>query len=85
MKGLERMPILDLRAVLLELLISSRDKPDERSRELQLLAISMTEYLKDAERWQYVKEHYVQVLDADMGEMMPDQFQAWVDARIAGK
>jgi hypothetical protein len=22
------------------------------------------------------------VLDADMGEMMPDQFKAWVDARI---
>lgn len=44
--------------------------------------LSIAEYLKDAKRWQYVETHYIEVLDADMGEMVPEQFKKWVDDRV---
>jgi hypothetical protein len=46
------------------------------------IALSICEYLKDAQRWRYVEEHYVEVLDADMGEMLPSDFREWVDLRL---
>jgi hypothetical protein len=45
------MPVNDLRAVLLDLIIRGRERNDA---EMVHLAVSMTEYLKDAERFQFL-------------------------------
>jgi hypothetical protein len=73
------MPILDIKLAFVEQLQGAQSRKDA---SMMLLCVSILEYMKDAQRWQYVQNHYVEVLDADMGEMMPDNFRKWVDERI---
>ncbi len=53
------------------------------STETLLIALSISEYLKDAERWQHVM-HNKLGLD-ELSEMPPAQLQKHVDAQLRAK
>lgn len=74
------MPVFDLRAVLLELLIKGRERKDA---QMVHLAVSMTEYLKDAERWRFFMENGP-VLN-DVSEMTPGELLKFVNEKLEFK
>lgn len=55
---------------------------DSKQHKLPLptvVLMSISEYLKDAERWQHVKDNVV----PGYGHMGPDELQKYVDAQLA--
>lgn len=71
------MPVEDLRSHILFAMIAARDKGDTA---LTHLLVSMSEYLKDAQRWRYFMQNGP-VLD-DLSSMTPDDLLRWVDAKL---
>lgn len=51
------------------------------SPEVQHVVLSVCEYLKDAQRWQYIKHH----VPPDIHKMPPDGLQNHIDYRIGLK
>lgn len=54
----ERIPILDLKMTFVEMLQAAKD---QRNSEMGLLAVSVIEYLKDAQRWAYAEQNQLPV------------------------
>lgn len=55
-------------------------RKDKDMRLVQVLA-SMAEYLKDAERWQFVREDH----DPSTNGLSPTKFTEWVDEQIRSR
>lgn len=70
-------PIGDLRLTILELLLEGKRKGDT---ELTHLAVSVLEYLKDAERWQHVAANTVQWNNYEPRNEV--DFKNWIDKEI---
>ena len=72
------MPVNDVRAVLLQMLIEEKVRKDPFMLQL---AISLTEYMKDVERWHHVRDNQGGIPEFDSAQAVTD----YVDQARGGK